>query len=624
MRGISWASVTVAAVGSIFAFLVADSYVACLSSMDGPFTLNLSPALALLPDYVTANGLLSLEMGPLLAGFVGFIAVWLAWSQMVLAAGNHRYGEEHGSALWGTRRYGRKFADVSRKGADNNILLTKNYALAVDQSKKRSKFQRPRNILVIGGTGSGKSFRYVIPNVLQMSSDLMLIDPKGTILPKVGGSLVKNGYSIACLNTVDLSASSGYNPIVYLRDEVDILEFVECLIANTTGNKEHTGDPFWEKAERLLFVALTGYLIDHCPPDDRSLSGLVTLLSLAEAKENDESYISPLDMLFRELETGMRLVEVDDFEPAHDDGLRGFGQSDAGRFRWVRMADPVDADEDYSLMHYKMFKVAAGKTLKSILISCNTRMEPVIIPQVRRLVSHDEMNLNELGNGNGKHAIFAVMSDTSSTFSFLHAILMWQTIHVLCRKADVEHGGELPRPVHLLFDEFANAGRLPDVEHAITTIRSRNIYMTIILQSMSQLESRYDKDAQTIVDNCDTLLYLGGKSNDTNEMVSKMIGKETVDTVSTNVSRGSNGSTSRNMARVERDLIQAAEVGRMDRDHAIVLFSNALPLMDDKYPTDKHPRWNEVPGHEGSKPAGLFDYRTYRDERRDSDKEKKE
>ena len=251
-------------------------------------------------------------------------------------------------------------------------------------------------------------------------------------------------------------------------------------------------------------------------------------------------------------------------------------------------------------------------------------MEPVIIPQVRRLVSHDEMNLNELGNGNGKHAIFAVMSDTSSTFSFLHAILMWQTIHVLCRKADVEHGGELPRPVHLLFDEFANAGRLPDVEHAITTIRSRNIYMTIILQSMSQLESRYDKDAQTIVDNCDTLLYLGGKSNDTNEMVSKMIGKETVDTVSTNVSRGSNGSTSRNMARVERDLIQAAEVGRMDRDHAIVLFSNALPLMDDKYPTDKHPRWNEVPGHEGSKPAGLFDYRTYRDERRDSDKEKKE
>ncbi|MEG2932900.1 MAG: type IV secretory system conjugative DNA transfer family protein [Gordonibacter sp.] len=607
----SVAGLIAAGVGSVLAFMAADAYIACLSSIPGPFTLNLSAALEGLPTYVMTHGLISFEKGPLLAGFVGFIAVWVAWSQAILSAGNHRYGEEHGSAEWGSLRYARKFGD--KKHADNNIILTKSISLAVDQSGKRDAFQRPRNVMVIGGTGSGKSFRYVIPNILQMNADFVALDPKGTLMPKVAPALIENDYDIACLNLVDMTASDDFNPVINLRNEVDILEFVECYIANTTGDKAHAGDPFWEKAERLLFVALLGYLVYHCPPEDRTLSGVVSLLALAEAKENDPSYLSPLDMLFREIETGMRLVENDEFEGRT--GLRGFGADGGGRYKWVRVHDPVDLDSDFTLMHYKMFKDAADKTLKSILISCNTRMEPVVIPQVRKLLSRDDMHIDKLGDASCKRAIFVVMSDTSSTFSFLTALFMWQTVHMLCRKADVDCKGELKRPVHLILDEFANAGKLPDIEHAITTIRSRNIFMTIILQSFAQLESRYEKDAQTIVDNCDTLLFLGGKSNDTNEMISKMIGKETVDTISTNVSRGANGSTSRNMARVERDLMQAAEVGRLDRGKAIVLFSNAKPLVDEKYPTDKHQRWDLVPGHEVSQVSEGFDFKKYQEER---------
>ncbi|MEF9876520.1 MAG: type IV secretory system conjugative DNA transfer family protein, partial [Gordonibacter sp.] len=216
-------------------------------------------------------------------GFVGFIAVWVAWSQAILSAGNHRYGEEHGSAEWGSLRYARKFGD--KKHADNNIILTKSISLAVDQSGKRDAFQRPRNVMVIGGTGSGKSFRYVIPNILQMNADFVALDPKGTLMPKVAPALIENDYDIACLNLVDMTASDDFNPVINLRNEVDILEFVECYIANTTGDKAHAGDPFWEKAERLLFVALLGYLVYHCPPEDRSLSGVVSLLALAEARK---------------------------------------------------------------------------------------------------------------------------------------------------------------------------------------------------------------------------------------------------------------------------------------------------------------------------------------------------
>ena len=617
MRGYSKEGLVIAAVFSIIAFLLGDLYVSSLCSMEGPWLENVNLAFGSIPLVLADKGIPK-DSNALLGGFVSFIMVWLAWAYLVQMQGNRRIGEEHGSARWGTKAEGLKFADT--EDSFNNVILTESYGLAVDPDKRSGKKleERPRNILVIGGTGAGKTWRYSIPNILQMNADYFVIDSKGTQLPILGHALIENGYEISCMNLVRMSASAGVNPFALIRDEVGIIEFAECFIANTTGDKDHVGDQFWTQAERLLYTALIGYLMFYCPPEDRNFGGLITLLSLAQAREDDDDYVSPLDLLFREVETGMRLVEMEDssIEKGSSGGGRAFGHQVSSGFRWVKVSEPVSVDEDFVLWCYKAFKDAAGKTMKGILISCNTRLMPFSVPQLRSLTERDELELEKLGDGGGKRAVFVVSSDTSSTFSFMLAITLWQTVNMLCDKADARPGGSLERPVHFICDEFANVGRLPDIEHVVSVIRSRNIYMSIILQSFAQLKSAYGDDAQTIVDNCDTLLYLGGKSVDTQKMISEMIGKETVEVNTQNVSRGYSGSTTTNTNYIERDLMQASEVGRMGRDKALVLFSNAAPLKDSKYPTQKHPRYELLSGHEGSKFPERFDYWAYLQERR--------
>lgn len=500
---------------------------------------------------------------------------------------------------------------------DQNIILTERYGMAMSRPDHDRRYERNRNVLVVGGSGSGKTRGFFEPNVMQMSANYLVTDPKGESLPRLGRMLDAAGYKVLSFNTVDFSKSLHYNPIAYVQDEADILEFVTCLIDNTTGDKEHAGDPFWENAERLLYVALIGYLVYHCPPEDRSLSGLVTLLSLAKAKESDEDYRSPLDLLFKEVETGMRYVRTADAQEEPFDPTRRVSyRPDAGAHRWVRVSEPTPVDADFCLLHYKMFKDAAGKTLKSILVSCNTRMEPFAIPQVRELVSYDEMELDRLGDEGERRAIFAVMSDTSSLYSFLFAIMMWQTMNILCKRAIKRYGGALPTPVVMLMDEFANIGRLPDVEKMVAVVRSRNISMAFGLQSLSQLKSAYKDDAATIIDCCDTTLFLGGKSIDTVKEIAESIGKETVATITWNESRGQSASSTRNWNTIERDLMQPAEVAKLPRDEAIVLIAGTDPIKDKKYDITAHPRWHSVyPGHEGAAFDRPFDFAEYAERR---------
>lgn len=608
MTGPAKARTVAAAAASAMAFIAADAYAGCLLSLPGQPLANLGEAAEQLLPHVLSHGPVSTEPAALATGVVAACAVWVAWAYALTHASGERAGEEHGSARWGTIREGRRFMDTAHP--DDNIILTQHLGLAMSRPDHDPRYERNRNVMVNGGSGSGKTRRHLEPNLMQLNANYFVTDPKGETLPRVGHMLVAHGYSVRCFNTVEFSKSMHYNPLAYVEDEADILEFVACLIENTKGDGQHADDPFWENAERLLYVALIGYLVKHCPPEDRSLSGLVTLLSLAKAKESDEDYKSPLDLLFDEVETGLRCIAVEGAaEQAFDAYARKAEQTGPSSCRWVRVAEPVRVDEDFCLLHYKMFKDAAGKTLKSILISCNTRMEPFAIPQVRELVSFDEMALDRLGDAEGRHAVFAVMSDTSALYSFLFAIMMWQTVNILCERAIREYGGALPVPVSMLLDEFANIGRLPDVEKTIAVVRSRNISMTIYLQSFAQLKSRYKDDAQTIIDCCDTLLFLGGKSTDTNREISEMAGKQTIHTVTWNESRGTTSNSTRNYNLQERELIQSAEVAKMDRTKAIVLIAGADPLIDDKYDIATHPRWDEVhPGHAGGRYAEPFDF----------------
>ena len=398
-----------------------------------------------------------------------------------------------------------------------------------------------------------------------------------------------------------------------MKDQADILVFVECLIKNTTPDDRKGSDPFWENSERLLYTALVAYLVYHARPEERNLNSLMLLLGLAEAREEDESYMSPLDLIFEELETGMRFMERGRGREAREE--RPF--DDGGDWGWVRIAEPRDPEEDFALSNYRAFKVAAGKTLKSIIISCNVRLKPLSVDAVSDLVAYDEMALDSLGSGEGRHAIFASMSDSDSTFDFLFALLMWQATSVLYKTALARFGGTLKRPVHFLLDEFGNIGTVPDFERVIATARSRNVSFSIILQSASQLERAYKKEgAKTILDCCDTVVFLGGKSTETNEMISKMVGKQTVKVLTESDSRGANRSTTQNYNVIERDLMTPDEVGRLPRDESIVLISGTYPLKGAKYRIEEHPSYPEVdPGHAGARHEERFDFKEYRERR---------
>lgn len=549
---------------SVVGFYLGNRYWEAVASLGGQFFEHWGDGFALMWPLI-ADTPTHLDMSPnaMLAGLTMCIIVWLFWLRYLAFVGNFRAGEESGSARWGTLKEGKQFRDLTTE--DNNLIFTQNFGLALHRPKFNPELDRNLNVLVVGGSGSGKTFNYVTPNICQLNTSYFI---------------------------------------------TDILSFVNCYIMNTNGDGK-AGDPFWENSEKMLYTSLIALLRDWFPPEDYNLSSLLTLLSMAEARENDENFKSPLDLLFLQIEEGKRYIPNEGGAPAPSMGISGlsrsFGTGNAtGDSDWsweptnlkrnsdgVRPADcgGLSPDEDFALMNYKNFKVAAGKTLKSIIISCNVRLAPIATAGVRSLLEYDEMELDTLGDPDAKVAVFGILSDTDKTLSFLFAIMMWQCIDQLCRKALTDYGGKLPTPVHFIFDEFANIGTIPQIEETIAVTRSRNIGITIILQSMSQLESKYDKKAQTIVDCCDSTLFLGGKSNSTNKEIAEMIGKQTINQMTYGESTGQSGSASKNLQIQGRDLIDAAEIGKMSRRKAILLIAGTNPLMDDKFDPHTHKRY---------------------------------
>lgn len=587
-------------------FYLGNRYGEALTSYPGQFFEHWGEAFTSMWPLIRENPIhINVTPTPLLIGLGMLVIIWLFWLRYLAFIGNFRAGEESGSARWGTLKEGKAFRDQTNE--DNNLIFTENYGLALHRPKFNQELDRNLNVLVVGGSGSGKTFNYVTPNIMQLNTSYFITDPKGTLLKDSGFLFTDNGYTVKSFNTINLDESMHYNPLKYVKSDTDILSFVNCYIMNTNGEGK-SGDPFWENSERMLYTALIALLRDWFPPEDYNLPSLLTLLSMAEARENDENYKSPLDLLFLQIEEGKRYIETGNggFSPSVPSGLsRGFSTGgDNGAWSWQpsklkRNSDGVmpakcgglSPDEDFALMNYKNFKVAAGKTLKSIIISCNVRLAPIATAGIRELLRYDEMDIDTLGDPGAKVAIFGILSDTDKTLSFLFAILMWQTIDQLCRKALTDYGGKLPTPVHFIFDEFANIGTIPQIEETIAVTRSRNIGITIILQSMSQLESKYDKKAQTIVDCCDTTLFLGGKSNSTNKEIAEMIGKQTINQMTYGESAGQSSSASKNLQIQGRDLIDAAEIAKMSRKKAILLIAGTNPLMDNKYDPRKHRRY---------------------------------
>lgn len=601
-------SALVTLIVSAVGFYLGDRYGQELASYPGQFFEHWGDAFVTMWARIRETPFtIAMDSTSLLAGAAMFVIVWLVWLRYVAFIGNYRSGEESGSARWGTVKEGKAFRDLQTE--DNNLIFTQNFGLALHRPKFDPEYDRNLNVLVVGGSGSGKTFNYVTPNICQLNTSYFITDPKGTLLKDAGFLFTDNGYKLKSFNTINLDESMHYNPLAYVKTDTDILSFVNCYIMNTNGDGK-ASDPFWENSEKMLYTALIALLRDWFPPEDYNLSSLLTLLSLAEARENDENFKSPLDLLFLQIEEGKRYIPGGDAAPAAQapSGLsRSFGSSGGsggGGWAWepsllkrnsdgVKPADcgGLSPDEDFALMNYKNFKVAAGKTLKSIIISCNVRLAPIATAGVRELLTYDEMELDTLGDPGAKVAIFGILSDTDKTLSFLFAIMMWQCIDQLCRKALTDYGGKLPTPVHFIFDEFANIGTIPQIEETIAVTRSRNIGITIILQSMSQLESKYDKKAQTIIDCCDTTLFLGGKSNSTNKEIAEMIGKQTIHQMTYNESTGQSPSASKNLQIQGRDLIDAAEIAKMSRKKAILLIAGTNPLMDDKYDPHRHKRY---------------------------------
>nr|WP_209315542.1 type IV secretory system conjugative DNA transfer family protein [Trueperella pyogenes] len=399
-----------------------------------------------LPDSLASGHLFYADTLSVAIGVACACAVWLFWAREAERMGNYRRGEEHGSSRWATAKEMGAYADS--KDPDNNVILSSRSKKRFIDTSHDQRTETNNNMLVVGGPGTGKTRYYVKPNLYQLNANYFITDPKGTLIMDVGWLFEESGYDILTFDTIDFSRSMHFNPLAYVRDEKGILKFVECLVKNTTGDKEHSGDPFWENAEKLLYTALVGYLIAHCPPEDRNVGGLIMLLALADAREDDEDYMSPLDMLFNEIETGRRLAPKATAS-AYDPERRDFDEG-VEAFEWIEVGKPAKPEEDFSLATYKQFKVAAGKTMKSIMVSCNVRMKPFDIDEVRELLSYDEMDLGHLGDASRKTVVFASMSDTDSTFDFLFALLMRLAMDTLCEVAlEVPGPAPAPRPLHV-------------------------------------------------------------------------------------------------------------------------------------------------------------------------------
>ena len=456
-----------------------------------------------------------------------------------------RQGKEYGSARWGNRKDIEPYMDEKFQ---NNILLTKTERLSMNGRPSNPKYARNKNVLVIGGSGSGKTRFYVKPNLMQMHSSYCVTDPKGTIVLECGKMLEDNGYEIRILNTINFKKSMKYNPFSYIHSEKDILKLVQTIIANTKGEGEKAGEDFWVKAEKLYYTALIAYIYYEAPKEEKNFATLLDMIDASEVREDDENYKNPIDRLFEALEKK---------EPRH-----------------------------FAVKQYKKYKLAAGKTAKSILISCGARLAPFDIQELRDLMSEDELELDCLGER--KTALFVIISDTDDTFNFVVSIMYSQLFNLLCDKADDVYGGRLPVHVRFLLDEFANIGLIPKFEKLIATIRSREISASIILQAQSQLKAIYKDNADTIIGNCDSTLFLGGKEKTTLKELSETLGKETIDLYNISETKSNQNSFAMNYQKTGKDLMSQDEITVMDGGKCIFQLRGVRPFFSDKFDITKH------------------------------------
>lgn len=499
-------------------------------------------------DIAFANPLPSIHPLDILAGVAAALAFHLARYLHDKDKKNFRSGEEYGSARWGNSKDIEPYVDA--ENPDNNIILTQTERLTMSPYGKLPKYSRNKNVLIIGGSGSGKTRFFVKPNLLQCHSSYVVTDPKGGLLSETGKMLEDNGYVIKTLNTINFKKSMHYDPFEYIHSEKDILKLVNTLIANTKGDGEKAGEDFWVKAERLLYCALVGYIYYEAPDEEKNFTTLLEMINASEAREDDESFQNEVDKMFAELQ-----------------------EKNA---------------EHFAVRQYVKYKLAAGKTAKSILVSCGARLAPFDIKEVRELMEYDDLELDTLGDR--KTALFLIMSDTDTTFNFIIAMLQSQLFNLLCDKADDVYSGRLPVHVRCLLDEFANIGQIPQFDKLIATIRSREISACIILQAQSQLKTMYKDAADTIVGNCDTTLFLGGKESGTLKELSETLGKSTIDLMNTSDSRGTSRSYGLNYQKTGRALMERDELAVLDGEMCILQVRGVRPFLSKKFDLTKHKR----------------------------------
>ncbi len=513
-----------------------------------------------------ANPLPSFHPKDLLVGIITGVAFRLVVYFKAKNAKKFRHGVEYGSARWGTPKDIEPYMD--KENFENNILLTQTERLQMNGRPSSPKYARNKNVLIIGGSGSGKTRFFVKPNLMQMHSSYVVTDPKGTVLLEVGKMLQSNGYRIKVLNTINFTKSCHYNPFSYIRSEKDILKLVNTIIVNTKGEGAQATEDFWVKAEKLYYQALIAYIWYEAPEEEQNFSMLIDLIDASEAREDDEEFKNAVDLLFEELEKE---------DPTH-----------------------------FAVRQYKKYKLAAGKTAKSILISCGARLAPFDIRELRELTSYDELELDTLGEI--KTAMFVIISDTDATFNFLVSIMYAQLFNLLCDKADDVYGGRLPIHVRCLLDEFANIGQIPSFEKLIATIRSREISASIILQSKSQLKAIYKDNADTIEGNCDTTLFLGGKEKTTLKEMAEILGKETIDLYNTSDTRGTSQSYGLNYQKTGKELMSQDEIAVMDGGKCIMQVRGVRPFFSDKYDITKHKQYKNLSDYDSK---NTFDIEKY-------------
>ena len=518
-----------------------------------------------LADLKTISYLPSLKLKNILAGVIFAGIIKLIIYEKGKNRKKFRQGKEYGSARWGNSIDIEPYIDPK---FENNVLITNTERITMNNRPKNPKYARNKNVLVIGGSGSGKTRFYVKPNLMQMHSSYVVTDPKGTLINECGKMLYDNGYEIKVLNTINFRKSMKYNPFAYIKSEKDILKLVQTIIANTKGEGEKAGEDFWVKAEKLYYTALIGYIFYEAPVEEQNFATLLDMIDASEVREDDEQYMNPVDRLFEALEKK---------DPQH-----------------------------FAVKQYKKYKLAAGKTAKSILISCGARLAPFDIKELRNLMSEDELELDKTGDK--KTALFVIISDTDDTFNFVVSIMYSQLFNLLCDKADDEYGGRLPVHVRCLLDEFANIGLIPKFEKLIATIRSREISASIILQAQSQLKAIYKDNADTIVGNCDSTLFLGGKEKTTLKELSESLGKETIDLFNQSETRSNQKSYGLNYQKLGKELMSQDEITVMDGGKCIYQLRGVRPFYSDKFDITKHKNYKLLEDYDKK---NLFDVEEY-------------